>query len=109
MKLEKHDGELYIKDERKLVVFLYDEDVPDNIDKEKFNVIVVFNRRKIMTKKTKELKKGDKIKVEFGYPDNFITVTLIDDIKCSGNAWEINTKECGKIYSFSGEEIEELV
>jgi hypothetical protein len=40
MILEKIDGELYIR--KKVLVFLYEEDVPANIDETRFSIVVAY-------------------------------------------------------------------
>jgi len=53
MKLEKRDGDLYVKEERVQKVFVYDEDVPEGIDRTKYLVIVVLPNRKRPIKQIK--------------------------------------------------------
>jgi|LGOV01.1.fsa_nt_gb hypothetical protein len=62
-----------------------------------------------MEKKTRDLKKGDVITVEYGDFNNWVTCTMMENvIKQEGRTWKLITNAYGReteMYSIDGDEL----
>lgn len=67
------------------------------------------------TKKTKDLKKGDRIRVEFGIENNWVNIELLEDVERKDDgSWKItakyiNTGNHVEMYSLYAEEEIDLI
>jgi hypothetical protein len=66
----------------------------------------------VLTKKIKDLKKGDVIHTQYGDYDNWVTVTIVKDVELFGSSWKMTVTGYSKefeMYAFSGEEEIEII